>query len=504
MPDALVTEHELIEDFARFSRKPYEFVLYSFPWTEPGELEKFAGPEPWQRDILIDLGQGLLTIEGAIRLAVASGHGIGKSSIVAWIMLWAMATHEDTRGVVTANTETQLVTKTWVELAKWYRLFIGRSLFKLTATALFSADPEHERTWRIDMVPWSERNTEAFAGLHNQGKRIVLIFDEASAIPDVIWSTAEGAMTDRGTEIIWAVFGNPTRNTGRFHACFHEYQHRWRCRQVDSREVSLSNKKQIAEWIEDYGEDSDFVRVRVRGEFPRQGAMEFISHALVKEAQTRPVAGLHFEPLILGVDIARYGDDATVLYYRHGTDARTIDPIIIRMMDLMSIAARIAQEYTTRRPDAIFIDAGGYGAGVIDRCRQLRIPVWPVDFGGKADGVTDFDERIGFLNKRAEMWGAMRRWLKTGGIPALRELETQLIAPLYFFSNKNLIQLEGKREMKARGEASPDIADALALTFAYPVGQKAITLGRKTQHQYEYDPFAEVWQTPKGGFGGHI
>src|SRR5690606_37984873 len=140
----------------------------------------------WQVEILEDLRDGLLSIEDAIHLARTSGHGIGKSALVAWIILWAISTFEDTKGIVTANTENQLKTKTWAEVAKWHRYFIGRELFKLTATALFSVDPLHERTWRIDMTPWSERNTEAFAGLHNKGKRLLVVFDEASAIPDLI------------------------------------------------------------------------------------------------------------------------------------------------------------------------------------------------------------------------------------------------------------------------------------------------------------------------------
>jgi hypothetical protein len=180
---------DFIESLASFSKDPLGFVLWAFPWGEPGELEKFRGPEEWQVRILLDLGAGLISISGAIRLARTSGHGIGKSALVAWIILWAMSTLEDTVGVVTANTETQLKTKTWVQVAKWYRLCLTREMFKMTATALFSNDPEHERTWRMDMVPWSERNTEAFAGLHNKGKRILLVFDEASAIPDMMTVT---------------------------------------------------------------------------------------------------------------------------------------------------------------------------------------------------------------------------------------------------------------------------------------------------------------------------
>src|SRR5690606_9376862 len=192
----------------------------------------------------------------------------------------------------------------------------AKELFHLTATALYSADPEHERTWRIDMIPWSERSVEAFAGLHNKGKRVFVAFDEASAIPDVIWETTEGALTDEGTQIIWLVFGNPTRNTGRFRECFRRFAARWKTFQVDSRQVSITNKDQISKWIEDYGEDSDFVRVRVRGTFPRAGSVQFISSELVSEAARREVHVHIHDPLIIGVDVARFGDDASVIYIR--------------------------------------------------------------------------------------------------------------------------------------------------------------------------------------------
>src|SRR5262249_22038446 len=157
-----------------------------FPWGEvDGPLEHDKGPEPWQAEILNLVRDGL-PLGRAVQLATASGHGVGKSALVSWLILWAISTFPDTRGVVTANTETQLKTKTWAELGKWFHMFIGKEYFDLTATAIFCKDPAHERTWRIDMVPWSERNTEAFAGLHNKGRRIVVVFDEASAIPDII------------------------------------------------------------------------------------------------------------------------------------------------------------------------------------------------------------------------------------------------------------------------------------------------------------------------------
>ncbi len=170
-----------------FAHDPLGFVLFAFPWAEPGTpLERDLGPEPWQREVLSEIGRSLGSLPDAIRIAVASGHGVGKSALVAWIIVWALATFRDTRGIVTANTATQLKTKTWPELTKWLRLAACADWFEVSATAIHSVDPAHERTWRIDAVPWSLRTTEAFAGLHNQGRRLFVAFDEASAIPDPV------------------------------------------------------------------------------------------------------------------------------------------------------------------------------------------------------------------------------------------------------------------------------------------------------------------------------
>ena len=193
---------ELAEFLAEYTHDPAGFVYACFPWGEPGELQDRT-PQKWQVELLDEIGKGLITIDEAIQTAIASGHGIGKSAIVSWLIIWAMATFPDCKGVVTANTQNQLLTKTWSELAKWHRLFIGRQLFTYTATAYYSSDPAHEKTWRIDALPWSKHNSEAFAGLHNQGKRILVIFDESSAIDDVIWEVVVRALTDSETVIIW-------------------------------------------------------------------------------------------------------------------------------------------------------------------------------------------------------------------------------------------------------------------------------------------------------------
>lgn len=464
---------DVIVELASYSKDPEGFVLFAFPWGEVGtELEDYSGPMEWQLEVLRDLANGLITIDEAIQIARTSGHGIGKSALVAWIVLWAISTYEDTKGVVTANTENQLKTKTWAEVAKWHRLFIAKDYFKMTATALFAMDPAHERTWRIDMVPWSERNTEAFAGLHNQGKRILVLFDEGSAIPDLIWEVTEGALTDRETEIIWMVFGNPTRNSGRFRDCFAggRFAHRWESKAIDSRSVPISNKKQLDRWVEDYGEDSDFVRVRVRGIFPRVDAESFISHAaasLAIEREYMPQGGA----VILGVDVGRFGDDPSVIYPRCGRDAISRGVEIIYGEDTMSVAGRVAAAFLRHGATICMVDEGGVGGGVVDRLRQLRIPVIGVDFGSKPDNFSGSGVR--YNNKRAEIWGEMRDWLETGSIPNLVTGENitlldELTAPSYSMTVKEAIQLESKKEMRARGVASPNVADALACTFAFP------------------------------------
>ncbi|MDP2332845.1 MAG: terminase, partial [Reyranella sp.] len=303
----------------RYRQDPLGFVTWAFPWGE-GPLAGHDGPEAWQADVLREIGRQLEVGEGPVRIAVASGHGVGKSALVAWLLLWASATVPSTRGVVTANTETQLKTKTWVELGKWHGLVTTHDFNELGATSLASRLPVPEGAGRIDVVPWAAHNAEAFAGLHYKGSRILVVFDEASAIADAIWETAEGALTDAGTEIVWIAFGNPTRTQGRFFECFNRFRENWHTQQVDSRTVSLTDKRQLARWVADYGEDSDFVRVRVRGQFPRTGTMQFIDGERVQQAMTRildPATDTSL-PLVMGVDVARFGDDRSVIFLRRG------------------------------------------------------------------------------------------------------------------------------------------------------------------------------------------
>lgn len=409
-----------------------------------------------------------------------------NSAFISMLINWGMATCEDCKVVVTANTDNQLRTKTWPEIIKWSTLAITSSWFTPTATALYSNDTGHDKRWRADAIPWSEHNTEAFAGLHNERKRIIVVFDEASNIADLVWEVAEGALTDEDTEIIWVAFGNPTRNTGRFRECFRKYKHRWKCAQIDSRTVEGTNKQQLQKWVDDYGEDSDFVKVRVRGVFPDASELQFIPTGLTDEAMKRVVtaAQVAHAPVIIGVDPAYSGVDDAVIYMRQGlhskvlwTGSKTTDDLIM--------AKRIADFEDQYQADAVFIDFG-YGTGLKSigdgwgRTWQL------VPFGGAST-----DPQM--LNKRGEMFNSAKTWLKLGGALDDQETADDLSAAEYKVRVDGKIVMEPKEDIKDRLGRSPGKGDALLLTFAFPVSKRVHIPGQQSQQGRaitEYDPYA--------------
>ena len=313
---------------------PLDFVELAYPWGEPGELAGFAGPDHWQREFLKDLGdqvreRGFNGVHAVspIRMAIASGHGIGKSTLVAWIVNWIMSTRPHCQGTVTANTFTQLETKTWAAILRWTRLGITSSWFLTTGTRIYQR--EHPSTWFCSAQSCREENSEAFAGQHAANSSSFYVFDEASAIPDRIFEVAEGGLTDG--EPMMFLFGNPTRNTGKFYrTTYGSEQTRWKARAIDSRTCSLPNQVQIAEWLEDYKEDSDFFRVRVRGLPPLASELQFIDQGRLNLARRRDVHEiLPDEPLIAGFDVSGGGAAWNVIRFRRGFDARSRPPIRI-------------------------------------------------------------------------------------------------------------------------------------------------------------------------------
>jgi hypothetical protein len=362
-------DDELADEMAECYLDPYRFVMLAFDWGV-GELEKFEGPDKWQtaflkdiRDKLNNLRSDEETINDALFYATKAGHGVGKSASTSWIILWLMSTRPHFSGVVTANTRDQLTRKTWREVEIWRRRCITGHWFKYNATSIHHV--VHKDTWRTDAIPWSEHNSEAFAGMHNAGRGQAIIFDESSGIADVIWEVAEGAMTD--PDAFWFAFGNPTKRSGRFYDCWHKFARRWHKFTVDSRDAAVANKKRIAEMIEDWGLDSDYVRVRVLGDFPHQDVATLIPAEWLDSALYRPVIGIDRYKPIWGLDVARFGDDRTALAKRRSR--ALMEPITFwQGLNLMQIAQRIKTIWDETeeddKPSAICVDAIGVGAGV--------------------------------------------------------------------------------------------------------------------------------------------
>ena len=492
MPAAQNIDLELADEISRFYADPLGHVLFSYPWNS-GSLTGFDGPDDWAIEFLADLRDDVLArgFDGVravepIQYSTSSGHGIGKSAMVAWLIRWIMDTRPHCKGVVTANTAQQLRTKTWAELAKWHHLGVTKHWYTLNAGGGGSMNMyhnAHRETWRVDAQTSEDRNSEAFAGLHAANSTPFYIFDEASAVPDKIFEVREGGLTD-GEPMVFD-FGNPTRNTGRFFENMQgRFRHRYKRRFIDSRTVKITNKDLFKRWIDDYGVDSDFVKVRVLGQFPSAGELQFIPGDAVRACVGLEVAVQPHDPLVIGVDVARFGDDQSVICLRQGRDAESQGWHSYRGMDTMALAAKVSEIANAKRPDAIFIDGGGVGGGVVDRCRQLGLEVIEINFGSKATDVQ-------YANMRAQCWGNMRYAIKDGiRLPDNDDLISDLTGLEYGFNMRNQVQLEKKEDAKKRGIASPDLADALALTYAAPVyPSRAGYANASAQSTSDYEPF---------------
>lgn len=524
-----LTKKEIDEELGRCAWDPLRFAIWAFPWGETPEFslvklpEKWRkkypnceyGPDAWTCELLDEIGRQVRrnAFDGThavkpVRIAVASGHGVGKSFLSGILTWWIMATRPNCRGTITATTMPQLQAKTWAQIAalrKWcivgdrFEITTGKGSMKMYAK-------EAPDAWSCSGQTSKEENSESFAGQHAASSTSFYLMDEASGIPDKIFEVAEGGLTD-GEPMIFC-FGNPTRSSGAFYNMFHADADRWTLFKVDSREAQLTNKKQIAEWAEQWGEDSDFFRVRVRGEFPDNASLQFIPTSAVDGAMTREAPGIHGNSLkraVIGLDIARFGDDSTVMVTRVGRDARSIPWKEFKKLDGRQVGISVEQHVLHLLDNLrfkevfVYFDRAGIGASVWDYFRyefnDPRVRFFPIDFGMKAR-----DGRL-YANKRVEMWGAMRDWLKDGVIPRSEELKTELISPEFYFNDRQQMVLERKADLKERLGCSPDRADALALTLAEPNADRVpgdtalgnpIVAARRRAMQTDYDPYAAL------------
>jgi hypothetical protein len=466
---------------------PEAFVLFAFPWGQPNTpLAKFSGPRKWQREILRDITKHIKVNEGKVNMdtlreAVSSGRGIGKSALVSWLILWMLSTRIGSTVIVSANSEAQLRSVTWGELTKWQAMIINSHWWEISATKIVPAQwltelverdlKKGTRYWAAEGKLWSEENPDAYAGVHNHDG-MMLIFDEASGIADAIWAVGAGFFTENILDRYWFAFSNPRRNSGYFFETFNSKRDFWQTRQIDARTVEGTDKQVYEQIIAEYGEDSIQARVEVYGDFPSAGEDQFISPMIVEDAFKRPKYKDETAPIVIGVDPARGGLDSTVIVVRRGRDIVAIKRY--KGEDTMSIVGRVIDAIDEYKPTLTVIDEGGLGYGILDRLTEQRYKVRGVNFGWKAKNP------VMWGNKRAEMWGAMREWLKTASIPQDKMLKDDLVGPMKKPNSAGTIFLEGKKEMKSRGLASPDAADALAVTFAYPVAHREYTEKART------------------------
>jgi hypothetical protein len=501
----LSTDKQLAEFAAGFRDNPLGFVKAAYPWGEPqlpdgsfNPLHNRTGPEPWQARLLTKLGKHVqendqritLGLEPLVwRSARSSGHGVGKSALVAWVIQWVMATRAMARGVITANTQKQLEDKTWPELAKWHAIFLFKKWFNWQATSYSSGlVPDAVRkNYMMTAMTVGEDNTEAFQGLHNAESSVLMIFDEASGIHAKIWEAATGATTDG--EVFFLVFGNPTQPIGDFADCFDKHAEMYDTEFVDSRDVSHTNKSALADIIKMYGADSDEARVRVYGQFPHQAFNEFIGKDLARDAQTRPLDPDAQAALIMAVDVARYGGDEIVISYRQGRDARSRKRRVFKGISTVQLTNIIVKEYQQNHPDAIVIEAPGGGDGVIDQLREnhhLKVfEFWPGAMSAEPDK---------YYRKRDEIWHLGKDWLVDGGcIDDDNEFFLQLTGLQYGYDRfEQKLKMESKELYKSRtGEHSPDRADSFMLTFAVKVVRRDRGLDWRIRNQakVEYDEF---------------
>jgi|TARA_Y100000310_G_C20682581_1_gene816849 hypothetical protein len=508
---------ELTKQVREFYDDPLGYIMFVFPWDTDVLIqqvplpEKYRkrfpncewGPDLWACEFLDDLGKQIRERKfdgrksvAPIRFSTVSGHGIGKSVMVAWLILFLLDTRSMSKGVVTANTSDQLRTKTWPEVGKWHAIALtsrfwqyrtGRGSMSLSR---ISSKKATSNNWKCDAMTCREENAEAFQGLHAANSTPFYIFDEASGIPDSIWEARFGGATDG--EPMSFDFGNGTQKSGYFFEnCVGRYRHRFITRSIDSRQVHLTNKDLFEEWRQDWGEDSDLFKVKVRGMFPAQGNVQFISTDLVDDAMLRPNEHTKSDPFVIGVDVARFGENDTVIYPRIGMDARSFGYKRFNGLDVVQVVEKVIetlQEFQSlgRKCNGLFIDGGGLGGGVVDMLRRLGYNPIDVNFGGKAADRT-------YHRKGDEMWGRMKDAMPRLALPKEEDLKAQLTQREYGFSlSGQKIKLETKRDMSDRGVQSPDMADALSLTFAQEVNASPLdglfASSAKLETQHEYDP----------------
>ncbi len=394
------------------------------------------------------------------KMSVKSGHGTGKSTTASWAMLWFMLLRYPCKVVVTAPTSSQLFDAMFAELKRWIGE-LPKELQQLLnvksdRVELVSAPAEAFISCRTARA----ETPEALAGVHSD--HVLLIVDEASGVPEQVYEAAAGSMSGHNATTL--MLSNPTRSSGTFFESHNRMANSWWTRTWSCKDSPLVSHEFVDEMELRYGPESNAYRVRVLGEFPLSDDNTIIPYHLVEAAQTRDIVVSDEATIVWGVDIARFGSDATALCKRQG-------PIVTELrswrgLDLMQTTGRIVAEYEalapSKRPAEILVDSIGVGSGVVDRLQELGLPVRGVNV---AESPSMGDT---YMNLRSELWFKCKAWLEDRSckLPKDDQLIAELTAIRYSFTSSGKMKAESKDEMRKRGLGSPDLADALCLTMA--------------------------------------
>lgn len=411
-------------------------------------------PDPWQAELMEQVAQGTR------KISVRSGHGTGKSTVASWTILWYFLTKHPCKIVLTAPTSSQLFDALFSEVKSWVKKLPDalQNLLEVTSDRIVLIPAPQDkfisvRTSRAE-VP------EAMAGIHSAN--VLLVVDEASGIPEQVFEAAAGSMSAESACTI--MLGNPVRTSGTFYESHHRLKSEWYTMHVSCVDSPRVSKEFVKEMAIRYGEDSSAFNVRVLGEFPKTDDETIISLALVEDAQVRDVQMSEFTPKIWGLDVARFGTDHSVLAERQGTIVNFIESW--KGKDLMQLTGLVHAKYNelipSQQPVEILVDSIGLGSGVVDRLKELGLPVRGINVAESPS------MRSQYVNLRAELWFRMKEWLEARDckLPKDEQLFSELVAPRYSFTSVGKLKVESKQEMKKRGLPSPDRADAVILTLA--------------------------------------
>lgn len=475
---------------AEWRRDPLRFVRGVFG----------AEPDAWQAEML-----GLLGATGRKRVAMKACAGPGKTAVLAWVgwhrLVCYAAPNEHPKGIAVSITGENLRRNLWAEMARWRNAspFLLKA-FEWTSSRIFARD--HSETWFLTATSWPktadvETIGRTLSGLHSRFP--FYLIDESGDIPPNMLRSAEQGLSSCEDGLIITA-GNTTSQAGLLYEVAVRLRGDWDKGKwvVVSITADPDNPKRTPrvdiEWarqqIATYGRENPWVMAYVLGEFPPGSINALLSVEEVEAAMSRSPAAGSFEWAVkrIGVDVARYGDDRTVHFPRQGLAG--FQPMVMRHARGSAVSVDIANRTMAMMNDlgaeeAYFDDTVGWAHGAVDVMRAAGRPVYAIRFDAPSPNPR-------YANMRAQMWMEMAEWVKTGCLPNIPEMVAELTSPTYFFSNGKF-QIEAKDQVKKRLGRSPDLADALALTFALPDTPSRARDGlggRKRQSLDDWDPYA--------------